>query len=84
MYSNQNERNQLDFMDVLSICSFVIGLQNLQENMNQNDKQELMSSLDEKTNRILKEIQDHLEKQDDKIDHILDILEGGSYGKWNN
>ena len=66
---------QLDFIDVLSIMSFVIALMNLDENLTQGDKQELMQGLDEKTNKLLSEIHSHLKIQDDKLDTILKILE---------
>ena len=33
--------NQLSFIDLLSIASFAISLENLEENMTQSDKQDL-------------------------------------------
>ena len=66
---------QLDFIDILSIASFVIGLQNLNENMTQGDKQDLQEELSNKADLLLREIHSHLESQDDKLDKILIILE---------
>lgn len=71
-----NERNTLDFIDVLSIASFVIGLMNLDENLTQGDKQDLQQELADKADNILAEIHKHLEKQDRKIDRIIEKLEG--------
>ena len=70
-----NERNQLDLMDILNVLSFYIGLLNLQENLTQSDKQDLMHEFDTQTTTILKEIHKHLEVQDNKIDDILKRLE---------
>ena len=58
---------QLDFLDILSIASFVIGLENLQENITQGDMQEL-------EHYITDEIHNHLEIQDRKLDLILERL----------
>lgn len=66
---------QLDFIDLLSIASFVIGLQNLNENLTQGDKQDLQEELSNKADLLLKEIHSHLEKQDNKLNEILIILE---------
>lgn len=62
---------QLDFLDTLNIMSFVIGLMNLDENMTQGDKQELMQELSNKAELLLNEIHSHLKEQDKKIDKIL-------------
>jgi len=71
-----NESKQLEFMDILGIMSFVLGLMNLQENLTQGDKQELIQELGKKTDSVLREIHQHLEFQDQKIDKILELLEG--------
>lgn len=63
--------NQLSFIDLLSIASFAISLENLEENMTQSDKQDLQQELSDKADLLLKEIHQHLEKQDQKIDEIL-------------
>ncbi len=65
---------QLDFLDTLNIMSFVIGLMNLDENMTQGDKQELMQELSNKAELLLNEIHSHLKEQDKKIDKILTKL----------
>lgn len=71
---NNNYNNQLGFVDILSIMSFVIGLMNLDENLTQNDKQELQQDLSNQVHLLLNEIHSHLQNQDDKIDKILEIL----------
>lgn len=64
--------NQLTFLDIISIMSFCISLINLDENLSQGDKQDLQNDLAEKMEIILQEIHGHLEKQDIKIDKILE------------
>ena len=66
----------LDMLDLITIMSFVIGLMNYDENLTQNDKQELQEDFSRKVNRVLKEIHEHLEKQDAKIEEILRLLKG--------
>ena len=63
--------NQLSFLDLLTIASFAISLENLEENMTQGDKQDLQKDLADKADLLLKEIHEHLERQDKKIDDIL-------------
>ena len=63
--------NQLSFIDLLSIASFAIGLENLEENLTQGDKQDLQKDLSDKADLLLKEIHEHLERQDQKIDESL-------------
>lgn len=66
---------EFTFLDTISIMSFLIGLMNLDENMTQGDKQELMEELSRKADLLLSEIHNHLEEQDKKLDIILHRLE---------
>lgn len=65
-------------IDILTLLSFVIGMQNLDLNITQNDLQEetekLDRKVDEKVNKALSEIHSHLEIQDKKIDFIIERL----------
>lgn len=72
MGSGQN--GQWTFIDILSILSFMIGLMNLDENVTQGDKQDLMQELSNKSDILLQEIHGHLAAQDAKIDQILEVL----------
>ena len=63
----RSANNQLDFIDVLSIASFCIGLMNLDENVTQGD-------LADKSERILDEVHRHLQEQDEKLDWIMERL----------
>ena len=62
---------ELDFIDLLSIMSFVIGIMNLDENVTQSDKQELMKELDNKTNKLLTELKKELNYQNELLERIL-------------
>ena len=65
---------QFTFLDMVSLLSFLIGTANLQENLTQGDKQDLMEIFSKKTDDLLKEIHQHLKEQDNKIDIILEEL----------
>lgn len=66
---------QLEFLDILNILSFIIGWMNYTENLTQGDKQDLMSALDEQTEKMLEDIHTHLQEQDIKIDQILERMD---------
>lgn len=57
-------------MDVLAIASFIIGLKNYGENLDQSKAQDML-------NNALKELHGHLREQDEKIDKIIEYLNIG-------
>lgn len=57
-------------MDVLAIASFLIGLKNYGENLDQTKAQEML-------NNVLEELHGHLREQDAKIDKIIEYLNIG-------
>ena len=68
------EYGEFTFLDTLNLLSFFIALMNLNENLTQGDKQELMEELSKKSDLLLQEIHGHLENQDKKIDKILEAI----------
>lgn len=70
-----NENRMLNDLDIISILSFGIALKNLDLNISQNDLQQIAKALDQDLIRALAGIHEHLQKQDAKIDYILDLLE---------
>lgn len=68
-------QGELTFTDLLGVLSFLVGIQNLNENLTQNDKSELQQDLSNQSNKILQEIHTHLEEQDKKINYIINLLE---------
>ena len=63
--NNQFEEQQINFLDIITILSFIIGLENLQENRQQSENQE----------QIIKAIEEHLKKQDEQYEKIIKLLE---------
>ena len=63
---------EFTFLDCISILSFLIGVENLGMNVTQEDAQELQRELTRKTDLLLKEIHEHLEEQDKKLDAIIE------------
>ena len=74
-----NDDQQLNFIDLLSVMSFFIGLMNLDMNITQNDIEKQTADIDEKVNDhlndVLKQIQQHLQEQDIKLSVIRKQLE---------
>ena len=66
------KNGEFTFLDILAILSFIIGAMNLDENLTQGDKQDLLQEFSSKADLLLKEIHLHLEKQDNKLDKILE------------
>lgn len=64
-----------DFLDALTFVSFVVGMANYNENLTQNDKDDLMRGLDQKTNEMLMRIEQDLEEQNIMLREILSRLE---------
>ena len=73
-----SENRQLTFLDILNVLSFLIGVENLESNLDQNDKADLQHDLSMTAEKLLSEIHAHLELQDVKIDKILKRLEAMS------
>jgi DNA-binding ferritin-like protein len=64
-----------DFMDALSLVSFMVGIANYNENLSQSDKDDLMTSLDKTTNSMLTRLEKDLEEQNIMLRKILEKLE---------
>ena len=69
-----NTNNQIEMLDILNIMSFMLGVQNLNENLTQNDKQDMIQDLHNTLEANIQDIHQHLIEQDKKIDQILHIL----------
>lgn len=63
-----------DFLDWISVMSFLIGVANYDENLTQGDKQDLLHEVDEATEQAIQKVREHLTEQDKKIERILEIL----------
>lgn len=58
---------------MLDLMGFVVGFMNLNENLTQGNKQDIMKNLSEKADTILKEIHLLLEEQDKKFIKLLKL-----------
>ena len=65
---------EFTFLDLLSVASFLVGVQNLDTNLTQSDKQDLQNDFSAKADLLLKEIHGHLEQQDRMIKRIMEVL----------
>ena len=66
--------NNDNFLDALSIVSFLIGVANYEENLTQSDKDDIMKSLDQQTKDILIHIENSLKEQNKMLREILGKL----------
>ena len=65
-----------NLLDAITLLSFIISIINLDENLGQSDKQDLLQEFSSKADTLLKEIHNHLQEQDEKIDRILQVVGG--------
>ena len=76
------DSGEFTFLDIITLISFIIGLENLDMNISQTDLQEetnrLDKKVDEKVRLALDEIHEHLELQDKKFDEILKEIHNDS------
>lgn len=66
------------FLDLITLISFVIGLENLELNVSQDDLQKESERLDKAMRENVEEIHRHLEVQDRKLNQIMELLDGRS------
>lgn len=70
---------ELTALDILNVLSFIIGLKNLDLNIDQNDMDNQTREIDKRASELVRnaiaEIHQHLENQDKKIDKILEVLQ---------
>ena len=64
-----------DFIDAISLISFMVGIANYDENLSQSDKDDLMKSLDEKTNEMLTCLEKDIDNQNEMIKDITNRLD---------
>ena len=65
---------ELTFIDILSIISFCVGLENLELNIAQEDLDNQTQELDARLHAVVDDIHMHLQAQDEKIDKILEVV----------
>ena len=64
-----------NFLDTLSVVSFVIGLMNYQENLSQSDKDDIIHKSSEDAQRILEQLEKDIDEQNKMLRDIIARLE---------
>lgn len=64
------DNRKSNIFEAMTVVGFLIGLANYDENITQSDLQDMMKCM-------LKDVHEHLEEQDNKIDNILKLLKEG-------
>lgn len=64
------DNRKSNIFEAMTVVGFLIGLANYDENITQSDLQDMMKCM-------LKDVHEHLEEQDNKIDKILELLKEG-------
>lgn len=72
MYQNNN--NQWDFIDILSIVSFYIAILNLNENRAQSEANDVNKANDKQANSMMKELKQMFQEQNEMLVEILERL----------
>lgn len=65
----------MNLIDVLSVASFFIALQNLDLNLAQEDLDNQTQELDKSLRKVVDDIHSHLSIQDTKLNYIVNRLE---------
>ena len=71
---NFKDSSQLDILDVLSVLSFLIGVENLEYNISQDDMQRATERLDTALREEVRQIHEHLNEQDLKLNYITSMI----------
>lgn len=65
---------QLDAIDIISVLSFLLGVENLQENRQQSAQNDVTAANDKQAKRILDEVGKRLDRQDEILNKILEVI----------
>ena len=65
----------MNFIDAISIASFLIALENLDLNLAQEDLDSQTQQLDKNLRKVVDDIHSHLSVQDAKLNYIVNRLE---------
>lgn len=76
MYNFENN-NPFGPMDLLSVISLFIGYQNLLENRSQSAQNDVNAANDRQAQHILSEVNARLDRQDEMLKEILEVVRGG-------
>lgn len=69
-----NENQQLSVIDILSVMSFIIAIQNLDENRQQSAHNDVQAANAKQEQHLLQEIKKMFEEQNKMLNEILSLL----------
>lgn len=69
-----NENRQFDFLDLLNIFSFMIGLENLYENRSQSAQNDVNAATDKQTHYLISEVKELFERQNVTLERQTAML----------
>lgn len=78
MYQNNNN-NQWDFIDILSILSFIVAIQNLKENEEQSAHNDVQKANDKQANTMMKELKKMFQEQNEMLVKILERVKNAPH-----
>ena len=70
-----SDNGDLTFLDLIALISFCVGLQNLDLNIAQEDLDNQTQELDRRLHEVVDNIHQHLQEQDKKINHIIEVID---------
>lgn len=73
-----------NFLDTLSVVSFIIGVMNYQENLTQSDKADLVQQFNQKIEELLQRLEKDIDEQNEMLEEILSILRSHNEQRNNN
>ena len=68
------EQRQFDVLDILNVLSFMLGIENLQENRTQSAHNDVQAANQQQAEYLLEEINKKFEEQNKILGEILDRL----------
>lgn len=69
-----NEQRQFDALDLISVLSFMLGYQNLQENRQQSAHNDVSAANDKQAKFLLEELGRKFEEQNAMLREILEVV----------
>lgn len=70
------DNQQFGVLDILSVMSFLLGLENLQENRQQSAHNDVSAANDKQAKFILEELGRKFEEQNTMLREILEVING--------
>lgn len=79
--NGNNNQQQISFLDLLTILSFIIAIENLQENREQSAHNDVQTANARQERSLLKEIKKMFEEQNKMLNEIIALLRNSTKTK---